>query len=42
MIQNESMQINLKALEFEKYNKTKDHRSPLQELLEENECVSEN
>lgn len=42
LIQNESMKINLKALEFEKYSqKSEPKGSPLQKLLEENECLSE-
>ena len=38
-IQNESMSINLKALEFEKYKE--ENRSPLQKLLEEDNAISE-
>lgn len=41
LIQNESMKINLKALEFEKYS-VKSCESPLQRVLDENECISEN
>lgn len=29
-------------MEFEKYNLKNDSRSPLQKLLEDNECISEN
>jgi RNase adaptor protein for sRNA GlmZ degradation len=39
LIQNESMKINLKAMEFDKYGQV-EVRSPLQKLLDEGDCVS--
>jgi len=39
MIQNESMKINLKAMEFDKYGQS-EAKSPLQKLLDEGDCVS--